>query len=70
MRLKTLCLLLIVMGSFACSQSNAPAPAAHDSRSHDFFSFANTDQFVAEHLQLELTVDFDAEQLYGSATLV
>ena len=70
MRLKTLCLLLIVMGSFACSQSNAPAPAAHDSRSHDFFSFANTDQFVAEHLQLELTIDFDTEQLYGSATLV
>lgn len=55
------------MGGQACSQSKAPA--ALDTRSHDFFSFANTDEFISEHLQLALTVDFDAEELYGSATL-
>ena len=40
-----------------------------DTRSHDYFSFANTDQFVTEHLNLNLTVDFEAEALHGSATL-
>lgn len=36
---------------------------------HDYFSFANTDQFVTDHLQLDLTVDFDLKELRGSATL-
>ncbi len=36
---------------------------------HDYFSFANTDAFVTEHLALDLDVDFDAQQLRGSATL-
>jgi aminopeptidase N len=36
---------------------------------HDYFSFANTDQFVTQHLELDLTVDFDAQELRGSATL-
>jgi aminopeptidase N len=60
--------LLSVAGS-ACTQSEAPAPAAPDPRSHDYFSFANTDDFVSEHLQLDLTVDFEAEELQGHATL-
>lgn len=36
---------------------------------HDYFSFANTDQFVTEHLVLDLSVDFDSQELRGSAVL-
>jgi hypothetical protein len=36
---------------------------------HDYFSFANTDQFVTEHLALDLSVDFDKKELRGSAVL-
>lgn len=36
---------------------------------HDYFSFANSDDFVTEHLALDLDVDFDASELRGSATL-
>jgi aminopeptidase N len=57
------------MAIVACSQTEAPAPALEDTRARDFFSFANTDQFVTEHLRLALTVDFAAEELHGSATL-
>jgi leukotriene-A4 hydrolase len=49
----------------SCTQTPAPA----DARWHDYFSFANTDEFVTEHLTLNLTVDFEAEVLHGSATL-
>ncbi len=53
--------------SLSCMQ--AEEPIATDPRAHDYFSFANTDQFVTKHLGLDLTVDFEAEALYGSATL-
>ena len=33
----------------------------------DYFTFANVDQLVTKNL--DLTVDFDAQQLHGSATL-
>lgn len=36
---------------------------------HDYFSFANSDQFVTRHLELDLTVDFAARQLVGSVRL-
>ncbi|MFB3063071.1 MAG: hypothetical protein ACE1ZL_00090, partial [Gammaproteobacteria bacterium] len=36
---------------------------------HDYFSFANSDQFVTRHLDLDLTVDFDSRQLVGSVRL-
>ncbi len=36
---------------------------------HDYFSYANTRQFVTEHLQLDLQVDFDRQELAGTATL-
>ena len=55
------------LASLSCTQEN-PA-AVVDTRSHDFFSFANTDQFVTEHLSLDLVVDFEAEALHGNATL-
>jgi len=35
----------------------------------DYFSFANTDQFVTEHLALDLVVDFDTRRLWGKARL-
>ncbi len=37
---------------------------------HDYFSFANSDRFVTRHLELDLTVDFDTQQLAGSVTLL
>ena len=36
---------------------------------HDYFSFANTDAFVTDHLKLDLTVDFDLKELRGMAVL-
>ena len=36
---------------------------------HDYFSYANTEQVIARHLELDLTVDFEAEQLRGSVIL-
>ena len=56
-----------LLTSFSCTQEKTPAVA--DTRSHDYFSFANTDQFITQHLNLDLTVDFEAEELRGSATL-
>ncbi len=49
----------------ACAEQ-APEMAVYDP-AHDYFSFANTEQFVTEHLALDLTVDFDEEELRGSA---
>jgi len=60
----------IVVGALAvssCVQSEAPTIAGDPAR--DYFTFANKDQVLTEHLALDLTVDFDAEQLYGSVTL-
>jgi aminopeptidase N len=56
-----------LLTSFSCTQEKTPAVA--DTRSHDYFSFANTDQFITQHLGLDLTVDFEAEAIHGSATL-
>jgi len=36
---------------------------------HDYFSFANTDEIVMQHLALDLDVDFDAHTLNGSVVL-
>jgi len=75
-RIITLCIFVAFsLTSLSCTQSEAPIsdkavePAVADARSHDYFSFANTDEFVTEHLSLDLTVDFEAEALHGSATL-
>jgi len=58
----------LLLTNLSCTRESAE-PVATDTRWHDYFSFANTDQFVTEHLSLDLTVDFEAEALYGSATL-
>ncbi len=36
---------------------------------HDYFSFANSNQFVTRHLELDLKVDFDRQILAGNAIL-
>ncbi len=54
--------LVSVMVLSACSRDEYN-PA------HDYFSFANNDQFVTRHLELELWVDFDRQTLAGSAAL-
>ena len=51
----------------ACSK-DVPEPDTYDP-AHDYFTFANSEQFVTEHLALELDVDFDARQFRGFAML-
>ena len=58
-------ILVIAVLTNACSKE---AEVSYDP-AHDYFSFANTEQVVARHLELDLTVDFEAEQLLGSAIL-
>lgn len=62
-------LIVTFLVAFACSHDETAAPSATSDRARDYFSFANTDHFVTEHLGLNLTVDFENEQLHGSATL-
>jgi aminopeptidase N len=50
----------------ACAEK-APEADPYDP-ARDYFTFANTGEFVTEHLALDLRVDFDAEQLTGSVT--
>ena len=69
MQRTTLIYALMAVAGVACTQNEAPAPVAPDTRAHDYFSFANTNEFVSEHLQLDLIVDFEAKELRGSATL-
>ena len=55
-------LLILVLSVSACSRDKYDP-------SHDYFSFANTDQVVTRHIDLDLTADFSASQLRGSAIL-
>ena len=69
LRCRILFLFVVSLAVLACSRTETPEAVVKDSRAHDFFSFANTDGFVTKHLGLNLTVDFDAEQLHGNAVL-
>ncbi len=64
-----LSILLSILLVTACGDSAEQATEQAYDISHDYFSFANTDQFVTSHLQLDLTVDFDKQILTGSAIL-
>jgi aminopeptidase N len=70
--MRVIALLLSVVMLVACGP-DAQVPVAEKKQEfdlgHDYFSFANTDQFVTDHLQLDLTVDFELKELRGSATL-
>lgn len=69
MRPKIVFLILVSFTAFACTHDEPSAPADTGDLARDYFSFANIDGFLTDHLDLSLTVDFDAEQLHGSATL-
>jgi aminopeptidase N len=51
----------------ACSKEEEVVD--HYDPAHDYFTFANTDQFVTEHLTLDLDVNFDEKALQGFAML-
>jgi aminopeptidase N len=69
MRKSTFAVVVACLLINACSKDTPePQTDAYDP-AHDYFTFANTDQFLVEHLGLDLDVDFDAKELRGSATL-
>ncbi|HSM68979.1 MAG TPA: M1 family metallopeptidase [Xanthomonadales bacterium] len=71
MHLKPARPLLLVLAMAACSSESEPealAEAPYDP-AHDYFTQSNYTQFATRHLALDLTVDFEASQLAGSATL-
>ncbi len=45
------------------------APGGSYDPAHDYYSVANTDAFITDHLILDLAVDFDQRELHGTATL-
>jgi leukotriene-A4 hydrolase len=68
MRIVTLLLATFML--VACSQDEESAPQKEIvDLGHDYFSFANSDQFVTSHIALDLTVDFELKELRGLATL-
>jgi aminopeptidase N len=72
--MRVFALLLVSLMLVACSQDDDPAETETSAAkvldiSHDYFSFANSDQFVTDHLRLDLSVDFEQQELRGQATL-
>jgi aminopeptidase N len=47
----------------SCGDQDAYDPA------HDYFSFANTEQFITRHIALDLDIDFESRALRGSVVL-
>ncbi|MEM7350532.1 MAG: M1 family aminopeptidase/hydrolase, partial [Acidobacteriota bacterium] len=75
-------LLIVVLIATACGGSNngdtrstsgnpssPAAPAATAPPMHDVHSYARPEQIIIEHLDLDLSVDFDAQTLAGRASL-
>ncbi|MDJ0709180.1 MAG: M1 family metallopeptidase [Woeseiaceae bacterium] len=64
---KTLLIAFAMMTLTACSK-DAPEIDDYDP-ARDYFTFANTGQFVTEHVTLDLDVDFEKQELRGYALL-
>jgi len=62
--LRKLSLVVLSVVLISCAEEKDDYDPAHD-----YFSFANTDEFVTQHLALDLDVDFDAHTLNGSVVL-
>ncbi len=60
---------ILMLAALFCACSERPPEEDLYDPARDYFTFANTDQFITEHIALDLSVDFDAERLQGSATL-
>jgi len=63
----TLVLVTVALANLACTQQDDVSVA--DLHARDHYTFANNEQFVTEHLHLDLAVDFGSEVLHGTATL-
>jgi aminopeptidase N len=61
-------LLMLIAGAIAAC-SDGSAPDRDEALARDHYSFANVDEFVTEHLHLDLAVDFEQEVLRGTAEL-
>ena len=59
--------LLVLIGLTACSREEAVVDTYDPAR--DYFTFADVNAIVTEHLALDLDVDFEAEELRGYAML-
>ena len=64
-----LAILALACTSCTGTDQSATRAADVDPRSHDYFTFANVDDFTTEHLSINLDVNFETEELSGSATL-
>lgn len=58
---------LVLLLATACSNETPEVDDYDPAR--DYFTFANTDAFVTDHLALDLDVDFEAQELRGFAML-
>jgi aminopeptidase N len=72
--MRVFALLLVPLMLVACSQDDAAIEPEEVTEkildiSHDYFSFANSEQFITDHLRLDLSVDFEQRELRGQATL-
>ena len=59
----------LLIGGLVCAMVFAGCSRDEYDPAHDFFSFANSDQFVIRHLELDLKVDFDRQTLSGNVIL-
>jgi len=66
--LRKLVLVTMAFVLNACSKTEESEVTPYDP-ARDYFSFANTDDFVTRHLELDLVVDFETEQLRGTVVL-
>ena len=62
-KLATMAFLLVFVG---CTSGD---PDSKSSRNKDAHSYANTEEVKVEHISLDLEVDFDKKEIFGSARL-